>query len=798
MVINSENWVGENTATVGTGDVSLGGAVNGFVSFANMPAGKVHYIIVDGSNREAGIGDYSVGKIKRTTIIATLINGVYTKSGSPITLSGNAQIYHGLNSDWARIINEISTASTNAVDIANGAAQTATAAANNIAALDTRVQGAEATANEAKSTATEAKETADGVDAKAQEALDKVNEVVTTGAVLLNGSLPMSGPLTIQAPGLTPKLNLKMTEVGANIIRFTDNVGANVDFGVASDGKFIFARGSAPVINGFFYTTDNKPTLADLGGGNITASIEVQGTIGSTGSTVYGASNVSLVSRVGTKNADTIDLIRDANGDVGLYHRKADGSADNWLIQGVVNAARAITNIKFFAKITAAAEYVAAAMKGAIQLRSGAGIDFQGPSNGNLYNIFAGVTGNNSNTLVITTGTGNDETQHSVLLQLTNAGNAAVKGNIQSRAGDGTEDKAIGFASDVALPYGGTWVGGLHNYAASMAIDYYGKQLLTFDRNGYVEVGSPGRFSINGGAGDLGMLRLVAKNNTKAAHIYIDLNGTVAFSRANNAWSDIQSLGMFTPYPGENKSKFVTYGGHTRGWTDSQYVANYVADTPCADGSLVASFGAGLQVTGNYWMQQYLGSLMSSNSENTSHVLAYTDGGTYVRAWKFFNSGLLRSPQELPQQWYITADGNLWGTAFGSSNSPGAMVTWCNNTFAPKSDIKFKENIQPCTESALAVVDQLHFKSFDWKETGEHEDFGLIAQELEQTRPSLVSHVKVMKYDEESDKNIVDEENSFLAYDTAANLSLALKSIQELNAIVKGLQQEINTLKGVQ
>lgn len=798
MVINSENWIGENSPTVGTGDVLLGGAVNGFVPFSNMPVGKVHYVIVDGNNREAGVGDYVAGRVQRTTVIATLTNGVYTKNGSAIALSGNAQIYHCMNSDWARIINNLSDATTAAVNAAAQAVQTANDATNQIASLDTRVQASEQKINQAVSTANEAKQTADGVDAKAQEALDKVDQVITTGAVLLDGSLPMSGPLTIQVPGVNPKLNLKMTEVGANIIRFVDSANNTVDFGVDTNGKFVFSKSGTPATNGFFYTTDNKPALADLGGGNITASIEVQGTIGSTGSTVYGASNVSLVSRVGTKNADTIDLIRDANGDVGLYHRKADGSADNWLIQGVVNAARAITNIKFFAKITAAAEYVAAAMKGAIQLRSGAGIDFQGPSNGNLYNLFAGVTGNNSNTLVITTGTGNDETQHSVLLQLTNAGNTAVKGNIQSRTGDGTEDKAIGFAADVALPYGGTWVGGLHNYSASMAIDYYGKQLLTFDRNGYVEVGSPGRFSINGGAGDLGMLRLAAKNNTKTAHIYIDLNGTVAFSRANNSWGDIQSLGMFTPYPGENKSKFVTYGGHTRGWTDSQYVANYVADTPCADGSLVASFGAGLQVTGNYWMQQYLGSLMSSNSENTSHVLAYTDGGTYVRAWKFFNSGLLRSPQELPQQWYVTADGNLWGTAFGSSNSPGAMVTWCNNTFAPKSDIKFKENIQPCTESALAVVDQLHFKSFDWKETGEHEDFGLIAQELEQTRPSLVSHVKVMKYDEESDKNIVDEENSFLVYDTAANLSLALKSIQELNAIVKGLQQEINALKGVQ
>lgn len=97
IVGNIGNWIGERCATVGTGVIGLGGALDGFVRFDNLPDGLVWYTIVDGENREAGLGTLSNDEIVRTTIFATFENGAYSEAGTPITLSGNSDVYCTFN-----------------------------------------------------------------------------------------------------------------------------------------------------------------------------------------------------------------------------------------------------------------------------------------------------------------------------------------------------------------------------------------------------------------------------------------------------------------------------------------------------------------------------------------------------------------------------------------------------------------------------------------------------------------------------------------------------------------------------
>lgn len=70
---------------------------------------------------------------------------------------------------------------------------------------------------------------------------------------------------------------------------------------------------------------------------------------------------------------------------------------------------------------------------------------------------------------------------------------------------------------------------------------------------------------------------------------------------------------------------------------------------------------------------------------------------------------------------------NNAGTAFG-------MNVW-------KSDKRLKTNIQPITLDALSAINQLKVRQFDWRADGNHEDFGLIAQEVEQVLPNAVFKV---------------------------------------------------------
>ncbi len=73
------------------------------------------------------------------------------------------------------------------------------------------------------------------------------------------------------------------------------------------------------------------------------------------------------------------------------------------------------------------------------------------------------------------------------------------------------------------------------------------------------------------------------------------------------------------------------------------------------------------------------------------------------------------------------------GTVRGSITYNGTVVVY--NT---SSDIRLKQNIS-ASSSAGTLIDSIQIRSFDWKETGTHTDFGVIAQELITVFPDAVS-----------------------------------------------------------
>jgi hypothetical protein len=80
------------TATTGTGTITLGSAVSGYLSFAGsgvQNGDTVTYGISDGANSEVGRGVYTTSGtiLTRDTVLAS------TNSGSKISLSGSAQVY---------------------------------------------------------------------------------------------------------------------------------------------------------------------------------------------------------------------------------------------------------------------------------------------------------------------------------------------------------------------------------------------------------------------------------------------------------------------------------------------------------------------------------------------------------------------------------------------------------------------------------------------------------------------------------------------------------------------------------
>lgn len=96
------------TATTGTGTITLGSAVSGYMSFAGAgvsDADVVSYGIADGANFECGTGTYTASGTTLTRTVTTSTN-----SNAAISLSGSAQVYIAERKEDTLMMSETQTA----------------------------------------------------------------------------------------------------------------------------------------------------------------------------------------------------------------------------------------------------------------------------------------------------------------------------------------------------------------------------------------------------------------------------------------------------------------------------------------------------------------------------------------------------------------------------------------------------------------------------------------------------------------------------------------------------------------
>lgn len=98
-----------------------------------------------------------------------------------------------------------------------------------------------------------------------------------------------------------------------------------------------------------------------------------------------------------------------------------------------------------------------------------------------------------------------------------------------------------------------------------------------------------------------------------------------------------------------------------------------------------------------------------------------------------------------------------------------------------QSDVRLKTNIEDTSVNALDKINQIELKEFDWIETNEHENIGMIAQQLETILPDLVHR------DKDTDKLSI-KTDKFIPY--------LIKAVQELfNLIPKTEYTSVKTNK---
>jgi hypothetical protein len=106
-----------------------------------------------------------------------------------------------------------------------------------------------------------------------------------------------------------------------------------------------------------------------------------------------------------------------------------------------------------------------------------------------------------------------------------------------------------------------------------------------------------------------------------------------------------------------------------------------------------------------------------------------------------------------------------------------------NNSYGGISDVKFKENIEDATPKLDKLL-QVKIRSYNLKETPEHKQIGVIAQELEEVFPNLIEESKAP-----------DGLETIKTVKYSVFVPMLIKAIQEQQAIITDLKSRIETLE---
>ena len=149
--------------------------------------------------------------------------------------------------------------------------------------------------------------------------------------------------------------------------------------------------------------------------------------------------------------------------------------------------------------------------------------------------------------------------------------------------------------------------------------------------------------------------------------------------------------------------------------------------------------------------------------------LGNTDTGTAIRA-----DGIIATSSA---SGYVSINRNGDGTRIqfnNSGNTRGTItVTGTTTAYNTSSDRRLKSNIQDAA-SASSKIDAMKVRQFDWTEDGKHQDYGMIAQELQSIEPLAVSGS--------------EDSTDMMGVDYSKLVPMLIKEIQELRSRVAALE----------
>lgn len=188
----------------------------------------------------------------------------------------------------------------------------------------------------------------------------------------------------------------------------------------------------------------------------------------------------------------------------------------------------------------------------------------------------------------------------------------------------------------------------------------------------------------------------------------------------------------------------------------------------------VSNGGGSTGRTAVFWITR---SGFNSNVNGESVIVDNNPSNSGSRRVLTVQGGIFGSSGDASSKLIIFQANN--GTEIGSVQRNGGA----NVVYNTSSDRRLKEDYKDF--NGLDLVKNVKVYDFKWK-GGEHRNYGVIADELQEVVPSIVSGTKDETYEDGRDK--------YMGVDYGQLTPILLKAIQELNAKVTQQQQQINQL----
>ena len=216
------------------------------------------------------------------------------------------------------------------------------------------------------------------------------------------------------------------------------------------------------------------------------------------------------------------------------------------------------------------------------------------------------------------------------------------------------------------------------------------------------------------------------------------------------------------------------------GYSSSKFKDGYFSGTLFAESFTGrADTNTSIQMAGSDIMKFFTGGTERFRVDDSGHLnyacttispgLGNTDTGIAIRADSIIAASSASG--------YVSINRNGDGTRIqfnNSGNTRGTItVTGTTTAYNTSSDRRLKSNIQDAA-SASAKIDAMKVRQFDWTEDGKHQDYGMIAQELQSIEPLAVSGS--------------EDSNKMMGVDYSILVPMLIKEIQELRSRVAALE----------